>query len=76
MHGEQAGNIALVQRQGAGIMLPKQSLRRRQLVTALDKIVTNDSYRENMHRLKKLQDRVDGAANAAREMVRFLGTGD
>jgi len=76
MHGEQAGNIALVQRQGAGIMLPKQALRRRQLVTALEKIVTNDSYRENMHRLKKLQDRVDGAANAAREMVRFLEAGD
>jgi len=76
MHGEQAGNIALVQRQGAGIMLPKQALKRRQLVTALEKIVTNDSYRENMHRLKKLQDRVDGAANAAREMVRFLETGD
>lgn len=76
MHGEQAGNIALVQRQGAGIMLPKQALKRRQLVTALEKIVTNDSYRENMHRLKKLQDRVDGAANAAGEMVRFLETGD
>jgi len=42
------------------------------LPAALDKIATDNSYRENMLRLKQFQDPIDGAANAAREMVRFL----
>jgi UDP:flavonoid glycosyltransferase YjiC (YdhE family) len=72
MHGEQAGNISLVQRQGAGIMLPRKALNHRRLATALERIVSDTSYRENMQRLKRLQDPIDGAAKAAREMVRFL----
>ncbi len=72
MHGEQAGNIALVQRQGAGIMLSRKAVNRRRLAAALERIVTDDAYRENMRRLKRLQDPIDGATNAAREMVRFI----
>ncbi len=72
MHGEQAGNIALVQRRGAGIMLSRKAVSRRRLAVALERIVTHDAYRENMRRLKRLQDPIDGASNAAREMVRFV----
>ncbi len=75
MHGEQAGNISLVARQGAGIMLTKLDLNRRKLAAALEKIVTDNSYRESMHRLKRLQDPIDGAANAALEVLRFLSPG-
>ena len=72
MHGEQAGNISLVQRQRAGIMLARKALNPRRLANALERILADNSYRENMQRLKRLQDPIDGAANAAREMVRFL----
>ncbi len=75
MQGEQVGNISLVTRQGAGIMLSRLDLTRRKLGVTLQKLATNDSYRQNMLRLKQLQDPVDGAATAAREVVYFLESG-
>jgi len=75
MQGEQVGNILLVTRQGAGIMLSRLDLTRRKLTAALEKLVTDDSYRQNMLRLKQLQDPIEGAANAAREIVYFLESG-
>lgn len=72
MQLEQAGNISLVTRQRAGIMLSKMDLTRRQLGSALERLVSDPSFRQNMLRLKKLQERVDGATNAASEIVRFL----
>lgn len=72
MHQEQAGNISLVKRQGAGIMLWKQELTRKNLASALETLVSNSQFRENMKRLKLEQDQVDGAAKAAQEIVNFL----
>jgi UDP:flavonoid glycosyltransferase YjiC (YdhE family) len=72
-HMEQAGNISLVTRQGAGLMLTKLDLDRARLADALEKLVADHSYRDNMHRLKRLQDPIDGAARTAEEIVRFLG---
>ena len=72
MHQEQAGNISLVKRQGAGIMLWKQEITRKDLAIALETLVTDSLFRENMKRLKLEQDRIDGAAKAAREIVDFL----
>ena len=72
MHLEQAGNISLVQRQHAGIMLPRKALSRRRLATDLEKILSDGSYQKNMQHLKRLQDPIDGASNAARQIVRFL----
>jgi UDP:flavonoid glycosyltransferase YjiC (YdhE family) len=73
MHLEQTGNLSLVTRQGAGLMLSKWDLNRRSLGRALERLLTDTSLRQNMLRLKDLQDRVDGAAIAAREIVNFLG---
>jgi UDP:flavonoid glycosyltransferase YjiC (YdhE family) len=73
MHLEQTGNLSLVTRQGAGLMLSKWDLNRRSLGRALQHLLTDASLRENMLRLKSLQDRVDGPAIAAREIVNFLG---
>ncbi len=39
---------------------------------ALERLVSDASFRRNMLRLKNLQDRVDGAANAAREIINYL----
>lgn len=75
MHGEQAGNISLVERQGAGIMLSRKELGRHKLAAALERIVTDGSYWKNMQRLKEMQDAVDGTANAAREIERFVEGG-
>jgi len=41
-------------------------------IRALQRIVSDNSYRENMQRLKRLQDPNDGTANADRAKVRFL----
>ncbi|MDJ0774079.1 MAG: glycosyltransferase, partial [Mastigocoleus sp. MO_167.B18] len=72
MHQEQAGNISLVKKQGAGIMLWKQELTKKRLTSALEMLVTDFEYRENMKRLKLEQDQIDGAAKAAQEIVNFL----
>ena len=72
MHQEQAGNVALVRKQGAGIMLWKQELTKKHLGSALERLINNDEYRKNMRRLKSEQDQVNGAANAAQEIVNHL----
>lgn len=69
---EQAGNISLVVRQGAGLMLSGLDLTQRKLAAALEKLVGDPTYRSRMAELKRLQDPVDGAAKAAEEMIRFL----
>ena len=76
MHLEQAENISLVTHQSAGIMLSKQELTRRKLGGALERLVSDASFRRNMLRLKELQDRGDGAAHAASEIVDFLDCRD
>ena len=73
MHLEQTGNLSLVTRQGAELMLSKWDLNRRSLGRALERLLTDVSLRENMLRLKAIQSRVDGPAIAAREIVGFLG---
>jgi hypothetical protein len=65
--------IGLALRRGAGLMLSKWKLNRRSLSRALERLLSDAGLRENMLRLKDLQDKVDGPANAAREIVNFLG---
>jgi UDP:flavonoid glycosyltransferase YjiC (YdhE family) len=72
MHLEQTGNLSLVTRQRAGLMLSKWDLNRRSLGCALEKLLNESTLRENMLRLKSLQDKVDGPAVAAGEIVKFL----
>ena len=72
MHQEQAGNISLVKRQGAGLMLWKQELNRKNLASVLETLATDSQFQENMSRLKEEQDQIDGAEKAAHEIVNFL----
>lgn len=76
MHLEQAGNISLIARQGAGIMLSRPDLTRRKLGSALERLVTDSSFPANMQRLRESQDNVDGARNAAHEIIRLLAGDD
>jgi len=73
MHMEETGNLLLVTRQGAGLMLSQWDLNRRSLGRALERLLSDGALRDNMVRLKALQDQLDGSANAAREIVQFLG---
>ena len=75
MHQEQAGNIAMVRKRGAGLMLWKSELTRRNLAASLEKLVSDTSFQANMQKLKSEQDQIDGAANAAEEIVNFLSAG-
>ena len=72
MHQEQAGNISLVKRRGAGLLLWKQELTRKHLESALERLAADSQFRENMKRLKLEQDKIDGAAKAAQEIVNFF----
>jgi UDP:flavonoid glycosyltransferase YjiC (YdhE family) len=72
MHLEQTGNLSLVTRRRAGLMLSKWDLNRRSLSRALQHLLADTYARSNMLHLKSLQDQVDGAARAATEIVRFL----
>lgn len=72
MHLEQAGNISLVARKHAGILLPKADLSRSKLASALERLISDPGFQHNMQGLKKLQDAVDGASVAASEIVHFL----
>jgi UDP:flavonoid glycosyltransferase YjiC (YdhE family) len=73
MHLEQTGNLSLITRQGAGLMLSKWDLNQRSLSCALEKLLSESTMLENMLRLKSLQDKVDGPAVAAGEIMKFLG---
>jgi UDP:flavonoid glycosyltransferase YjiC (YdhE family) len=72
MHLEQAGNISLVTRRHAGLMLSRAELDRKKLGNALEHLLSDPSFRQNMQGLKQLQDAVDGAETAANQIVRFL----
>ena len=54
-------------------MLSKWNLNRRSLGYALEKLLSESTLRENMLRLKSLQDKADGSAVAAGEIIKFLG---
>ncbi|MCA1753160.1 MAG: glycosyltransferase [Spirochaeta sp.] len=73
MQLEQTGNISLVTRQGAGVMLSKWDLNARSLGRALERLLSDSDMKANMLRLKTIQDEADGPADAAGEIVRFLG---
>jgi len=72
MHIEQAGNISLVERQGAGMLLSKLDLTPNRLAASLEKIAGEPSYRTNMQRLQQLQDPIDGPRQAADQIIKFM----
>ena len=55
------------------LMLSKWDINMRSLNRALEQLLRDSSLRNNMRRLKSLQDKVDGPAVAASEIVKFLG---
>jgi len=65
LHGEQQLNLQTVERHGAGVCLPLKALTRGGLRKQIKKVLTDESFKSNMERLKSFQDRYDGARNTA-----------
>ncbi|HOW84246.1 MAG TPA: hypothetical protein PK573_16910, partial [Spirochaetota bacterium] len=66
-HGEQSMNLKLIENARAGYCLPLRYLKKTELVRKyVERILSDDSFKRNMRRLKHLQDRYNGAENAAK----------
>lgn len=70
-HGEQSMNLKLIQNAGGGFCLPLRYMRKKRLKRYITKILSDDSYKENMQRLKEGQDKWDGPACAAKILNEF-----
>ena len=66
LQAEQNFNLKMIERHGAGIDLSLRSLKKGGLKTAVEKILTNNSFKSNIQLLKSYQDRYDGAENTAK----------
>lgn len=65
LHMEQGLNVVIVERNGAGIMQSKYSVRPDEIRDKIQMILNNKSYKENMLRLSGYQKRVNGVKRVA-----------
>lgn len=74
-HGEQSMNLKLIENARAGYCLPLRYLKRTGLVRKhIERILSDDSFKRNMRRLKNYQDKHNGAENAAK-IIKDLSRG-
>ena len=59
LHGEQQFNLQMVEQHGAGLCLPLRTLKKGSLREQVIKVLTDDSFKRNVQRLKSFQDRYD-----------------
>ena len=60
MQSEQVGDLVLVRRQGPGMALSRRALTRKNLSVAFNALLSDESYKRNMPRLKEIQDQING----------------
>ncbi len=66
-HGEQSMNLKLIENAHAGYCLPLRYLKKKERVRKyVERVLSDDSFKRNMKRLKYFQDQHNGAENAAR----------
>jgi UDP:flavonoid glycosyltransferase YjiC (YdhE family) len=63
-HGEQLGNSEKVERMKIGIRLEPSKIEAYQVAEAIHKILDDQSYLENVLKIKKVSDGLDGINNA------------
>ena len=68
LQSEQNFNLKMIERHGAGIDLSLKSLKRGGLKEAVEKILADNSFKNNMQRLKSYQDRYDEVENVAKAL--------
>ena len=66
---EQNFNIKQVERQGAGICLSLQNLKRDRLASTIERVLHDRSYKTNMEKLQAYQERRDGPLEAAKRVI-------
>ena len=71
-HGEQIGNSEKVERMKIGIKLESLSIKPPQIADAIHRILDDESYLENVLRIKKITDRHDGINNALEIIKSFI----
>ncbi len=69
LHSEQALNVALMEKHGAGKLLRISQVDKVMLQETLIEILEDSSYKRNMVKLKDYQDRVDGPKRVADIMI-------
>ena len=62
-HGEQLGNSDKVAKLGIGIKLDPLSINPRKIISAVQEVLSNNHYLENVQRVKKVADNFDGIEN-------------
>lgn len=72
LQSEQNFNLKMIERHGAGICLSLKNLKKGSIKSAIEKILTDNSFKINMQRLKSFQDRYDGAENTVRVLQKIL----
>lgn len=65
---EQKFNLKQLERHGAGICLPLRILKKGNFRAVIEKILSDNSFKTNMQRLKSYQDRYDGVENVAKAL--------
>ena len=62
-HGEQLGNSDKVAKLGIGIKLDPLSINPGKIISAIQEVLSNNHYLENVQRVKKVADNFDGIEN-------------
>src|SRR6476620_8919055 len=62
-HGEQLGNSDKVAKLGIGIKLDPLSINPRKIISAVQEVLSNNHYLENVQKVKKVADNFDGIEN-------------
>lgn len=71
-HGEQLGNSEKVERMKIGVRLEPSKTNGYHVAEAIHKILDNKSYLENVQKIKKVTDGLDGINNAGNVIRAFL----
>lgn len=71
-HGEQLGNSEKIARLGAGVMVHPEGLKPEQIAGAVDKALSDPSYKRKTEELMKMTEKLDGIDNAVKIVQSYL----
>lgn len=71
---EQRLNLKIIERHGAGICLPLKAMKKELFRSAINRVLTDDTFKTNMKRLQSFQEQYNGAENAAKILQEAAAT--
>ena len=69
---EQQANLDMLVRAGMGVRLPLRDCAGERLLSEVERVANNPRYRAEARRVQTLVRPIDGAANAAKEILDFI----